>query len=30
MPKSGEYTKFKNHERKMKPTFIISAYFKSI
>ena len=30
MPKKGEYFKFKNHKRKMKLLFIISADFKSI
>ena len=29
MPKKGEYFKFKNHKRKMKLLFIISADFKS-
>ena len=30
MPKSGEYIKFKNYERKIKLLFIIHADFKSI
>ena len=30
VPKKGEYVKFKNHERKVKPPFIIYADFESI
>ena len=30
MPRKGEYAKFKNHERKIKPPLIIYADFESI
>ena len=30
LPKKTEYAKFKNYERKIKPSFIIHSYFKKM